>query len=72
MERHYTALYQNKGDHYIGWVEEVPGANTQGATIDEVKNNLKEALSLTLRANRTLLEKEVGIDVQREPLTIHM
>ena len=48
----------------------MPGANTQGATLDEVKENLKESLSLTLDANRMLIEKELGKDVTREPLTI--
>jgi len=48
MTKQFTAIYQNKGGHYIGWVEEVPGANTQGATLNEVKENLKEALMLIL------------------------
>lgn len=65
-------MYLSRGDHYVGWVEEVPGANTQGATLAEVKKNLKEALALTLDANRTLIEKEIGTNVRREPLTIQM
>lgn len=70
MTQQFTAIYLNRGGRYIGWVEEVPGANTQGATLDEVKKNLKEAVSLVLNANRLLIEKEIGKDVQREPLII--
>ncbi len=56
---------------YIGFVEELPGANTQGATLDEVRANLKEAVGLVLEANRTLTaEVADGADVIRERLTI--
>jgi len=44
---------------YIGYVEELPGANTQGRTIEEVKANLREAIKLTLRANRMLAERDL-------------
>ena len=49
-----TAVYQPVDDGYIGFVEEVPGANTQGATLVEVRANLKEAVGLVLEANRTV------------------
>ena len=44
---------------YIGYVEELPGANTQGRTIEEVTTNLREAIELTLRANRMLAERDL-------------
>jgi predicted RNase H-like HicB family nuclease len=44
---------------YIGYVEELPGANTQGRTIEEVTANLREAIKLTLRANRMLAERDL-------------
>jgi len=44
-------------DAYIGFVEEIPGANTQGATLEEVRENLQEAIELVLEANRTLAPK---------------
>ena len=69
-KRKFTAIYKKEGRSYIGWIEEVPGVNTQGYTKSEVKENLKEALSLTLDANRVFIEQELGQDVQREPLTI--
>ena len=56
---------------YVGVVEELPGANTQGATLDEARANLHEAIALVLDANRTLAEEGlVGQDVIREPLRL--
>jgi predicted RNase H-like HicB family nuclease len=56
---------------YIGFVEELPGANTQGATLEETRANLKEAVSLVLEANRLLAEEQLaGRTVIREPLLV--
>ena len=56
---------------YIGFVEELPGANTQGATLEEVRANLQEAVALVLDANRTLAQEDaLGPDVIREPLKV--
>jgi len=55
----------------MGYVEELPGANTQGRTLEEARENLKEALSLILEANRSLTRAEVDYgDVVREELTV--
>jgi predicted RNase H-like HicB family nuclease len=54
----FNAVYQKHGKWYLGWVEEIPGVNTQGKTLKEVKENLKEALFLVLETNKILLEKE--------------
>ena len=43
-----TAVFQKVAQGYIGFVEELPGANTQGATLDETIDNLKEAVALHL------------------------
>ncbi|MEK7583434.1 MAG: type II toxin-antitoxin system HicB family antitoxin [Patescibacteria group bacterium] len=48
----FTAVFKKSGKRYIGWVEEIPGANTQGKTLKEAKENLKEALDMILEANR--------------------
>ena len=65
----FTAVIQKVPEGYIGFVEELPGANTQGATLDEVRANLAEAVELVLDANRTLAEESIlGQDVIREPL----
>ena len=49
-----TAVYRKVPEGYIGFIEELPGANTQGATIDEARENLKEAVDLVFEANRAL------------------
>lgn len=64
----FTAVYLKVDEGYVAFVEELPGANTQGATLDEARENLVEAVALILEANRTLVEKEIaGRDVVREP-----
>jgi predicted RNase H-like HicB family nuclease len=66
-----TAVYIQVPEGYIAFVEELPGANTQGATLDEVRENLKEAVQLVLEANRELAERSlVGQNVSREPFTL--
>jgi predicted RNase H-like HicB family nuclease len=69
MEMIWTAVYRKVPEGYIGFVEELPGANTQGATLEEARANLKEALELVLEANRTLAEESVrGEDIIREQI----
>ena len=58
MQLKLTAVFEKIEDGYIGYVEELPGANTQGKTLEEVKANLREAIELVLEANRTLAEEE--------------
>lgn len=59
-----TAVFQKVPEAYIGFVEEVPGANTQGETLAEVRANLSEAVSMVLDANRLLAEESIrGQDV---------
>lgn len=55
-----TAVFKKVREGYIGFVEELPGANTQGRTLSEARANLKEAVALVLEANRTLAEESVG------------
>lgn len=71
MHVQFTAVFRKVPEGYIGFVEELPGANTQGATLDEARRNLQEAVELLLAANRTLAEEELGgVDVIREPLRL--
>jgi predicted RNase H-like HicB family nuclease len=71
MDVQFTAIFRRVPEGYIGFVEELPGANTQGATLDEARTNLEEAAELILDANRTLLEEELkGAEVIREPFTV--
>lgn len=55
MDLNLTAIFQKVPEGYIGFVEELPGANTQGATLEEARVNLREAVALVLEANRELL-----------------
>ena len=58
MVGQFTASYTKRGKWYVGFVQEVPGVNTQGKTLKEAKENLKEALIMVLEVNRELLKKE--------------
>jgi predicted RNase H-like HicB family nuclease len=63
----FTAVYMKTSEGYIAFVEELPGANTQGSTLDEVRENLKEAVSMVLEANRAITERMIeGRPVSRE------
>ncbi len=59
MELKLTAVFQKVPEGYIAFVEELPGANTQGATLEEARENLKEAVEMVLEANRVLAEEEL-------------
>lgn len=58
MQEKLTAVFQKSAYGYIGYVEELPGANTQGETMEETKRNLIEAIRLVLEANRQMAEEE--------------
>jgi predicted RNase H-like HicB family nuclease len=71
MKIKLTAVFKKIPEGYIGFVEELPGANTQGRTLEEARGNLQEAIELVLEANRSLAEEALqGQDVIRESLTI--
>lgn len=60
MKEQLTAVYQKVPEGYIAFVEEMPGANSQGETLDEARANLREAIQLVLEANRTLAKESLG------------
>ena len=71
MTMQLTAVFEKVPEGYIAFVEELPGANTQGATLEEARTNLREAVALVLEANRTLArEEESGPGLIREPLKV--
>lgn len=71
MKLEFTAVYEKVPEGFIAFVEELPGANTQAATLEEARANLDEAVRLVLEANRTLAEEGLGgRSVIREPITI--
>jgi predicted RNase H-like HicB family nuclease len=66
-----TAVYMKVPEGYIGFVEELPGANTQGETLEEARTNLNEAVAMVLDANRALSARSLeGADVIRETLVL--
>ncbi len=73
MKGEFTAVFEKRGKWYVGYVEEVPGVNTQGRTLAETRKNLKEALALILRTNRKLSEKRLsGQKVVKEPIAVNL
>lgn len=69
MEGIFTAIFEKVNGWYVGYVEELPGANTQGRTLEEARENLREAIELILQSNRELAEKELaGKKVIREKI----
>ena len=69
MKEQLTAVFQKVPEGYIAFVEELPGANAQGDTLEQARSNLQEAFQLVLEANRAL-SKETLLhkSVIREPL----
>ena len=67
MDQALTAVFEKSPYGFIGYVEELPGANTQGATLEETKKNLIEAVHLILESNRQLAEERIsGKDIVKE------
>ena len=65
----FTAVYEQVGGWWIGYVEEIPGANAQERTLEEVRESLKEAVQLILEVNRDISRRSAeGRTVIREPL----
>lgn len=60
MTAEFTAVFRQVPEGYIAFVEEVPGANSQGATLEEARENLREAVQLVIEANRQLAEEELA------------
>ena len=71
MALQFTAVFRKVPEGYIGFVEELPGANTQGATLAEARANLHEAVAMVLAANRELSDAAAhGAEVIREPFKV--
>jgi predicted RNase H-like HicB family nuclease len=71
MQLELTAVFRKVPEGYVAYVEEIPGANTQGATLDEARRNLREGVQLVVEADRALAKEDVGAEeVIREALRI--
>ena len=64
----FTAIYEKHGEWWAAYIEEYPGVNTQGATLDEARRNLAEAFHLVVETNRDLARQQEAADCVREPL----
>jgi len=66
----FTAVFQKSEEWWAAYIEEVPGVNSQGATVDEARENLREALVMVLEANRELARRDEPPDCIRETLAL--
>jgi predicted RNase H-like HicB family nuclease len=70
----FTAIYEEAEEGgYIGYIAELPGANTQGETLEETRENLLEAMQMIMEANREEVERKLSSSAKivRESLTLH-
>lgn len=72
MQRGFTSVIEKKGNWYIGYIEELPGVNTQGKTLKQVRENLRGALCLIIEANRELATKSQTYAVNVTPATLNV
>ncbi len=71
MDNQYTGVFEQVGEWWIGYAEELPGCNVQERTQAEARESLKEAIHLIVNANRELARREAeGHQVVREPLAV--
>ncbi len=70
MIKKLTAVYKKCGKWYTGWIAEVPGANTQGKTLEETKENLREALTLILETDKSLARELARDEIVRESISV--
>ncbi len=66
-----TAVFEEAHEGgYIAFIEEIPGVNTQGETLEEARSNLLEALDLTMETHRMHAKKELGNKTVRESVEL--
>ena len=70
MKNEFTAIIERDGDWYIAYCPEIPGANGQGRTKDEARENLGEAIELILEDRREDALRGVPSDAIRETVTV--
>jgi len=71
LKNEFTAVFKHVPEGYVGFIEELPGANSQGDTLERTRENLREAAVLILESNRALAEECLaGQDVIRERISL--
>jgi predicted RNase H-like HicB family nuclease len=72
MKRQFTSVIEKCGKWYVAFVEEIPGVNTQGKTLAEVRRNLKDAPTLVIETNRELAARDSSAEVVREEIVVNL
>ena len=72
VEQTFEATIERRGGWYIGWVDAVPGAFSQGRTIKEVQENLKEAIQLILETQRELRDSGVAVETLKKKIQVQV
>jgi predicted RNase H-like HicB family nuclease len=66
----FNAIFEKHGEWWAAYIEEFPGVNTQGATLEEARENLAEAFQMVVETNRELSRRQTGADAVREPMAL--
>jgi predicted RNase H-like HicB family nuclease len=66
----FTAIYEKRGEWWAAYIEEYPGVNTQGASLDEARENLAEAFQMVVEAKREMSRREEAADAVRAPMPL--
>jgi len=72
MERTFEATIEKRDKWYIGWVDAVPGAFSQGRTTKEVQENLKEAVQLILESQQELRAKGMAGKILKRTIQVQV
>ena len=72
MKQTFEATIEKRDKWYIGWVDAVPGAFSQGRTIKEVEENLKEAVQLILESQRELRDEGTHGEVLKRKIQVQV
>ncbi len=71
VDSSYSAVIQQDGQWWIGWIEEIPGVNSQGATREELIKNRREALSEAVELNREDAREAAGASYEEIAIRCH-
>ena len=72
MEQTFEATIEKRNKWYIGWVDAVPGAFSQGKTVEEVEENLKEAVQLILETQRDMRDEGSGGEILKRKIQVQV
>jgi predicted RNase H-like HicB family nuclease len=70
MKAEFTAIIKQDGDWWLGWIEEIPGANAQEKTKEELMMSLREAAKDILELHRQAARQEAQSEFEEVPLTL--